>query len=570
MSVFSLFETISIMFFQEQKTSNLKELIKEKPPNYIKIVDCHDFSSFLVLQDQDLFNFLAVPENIEAIINGVFDFDDNKIVKKIVDYITKDDSPFLDYLIQNKEFTAKFIQRINSGVVIKITAISAIFSKALKFRYSEIKKTFGENIDVLVTLVKWMHTPIYGVIKAYDSQAKNNEIWFPILFLKLLTRKENTVKIEIPSYLTDCSNLINGTYEALSKFQFTEAHYIKMLTYLRSGYKDKDENENENRLPNDELNNLIITNACLIYNLHETQKLRIALLKLCLYMPTMTNEFKEILIQLVKKQVPYNELSVEALKLLSIKPDATLVETLPVIIDRFIDNKINSLHNLAFVTFIKKAILVNELRDIFIQKLTKVILNGVQRKKWRENSIYVGYYFDIAYILDEYIGDQNQEWNLIRENELKEWISFEGYVQFEPEEEYDYYNSDGFYVEENDDDCFVIVGNEQNNSSNDEFCFEDDDDCFVVVETEQNNSTSNNETQNDNNECSFTEKTEETETIDNECSFTQETDTKPTIDYISLFSQYRGPSYSDITNITFTLSHFSKNFTRKLSLFSKI
>ena len=94
--------------------------------------------------------------------------------------------------------------------------------------------------------------------------------------------------------------------------------------------------------------------------------------------------------------------------------------------------------------------------------------------------------------------------------------------------------------------------------------------CFVVVETEQNNSTSNNETQNDNNECSFTEKTEETETIDNECSFTQETDTKPTIDYISLFSQYRGPSYSDITNITFTLSHFSKNFTRKLSLFSKI
>ena len=132
-----------------------------------------------------------------------------------------------------------------------------------------------------------------------------------------------------------------------------------------------------------------------------------------------------------KRPLPWTELSLLALQLLTVTPNKSYGSLYPVLFDRFDKDTDNTLLHAQFVKFVTAAIEVPELRVKILGTVQQAVLKNAQVGEWRKGAKKVGFYLELGRILDKWIEDPAPEWVSFRDNALKLWLTKDENAQLE-------------------------------------------------------------------------------------------------------------------------------------------
>ncbi|KAH0785949.1 hypothetical protein GPJ56_010083 [Histomonas meleagridis] len=392
--------------FADDSETSLASLLTADPIDYEAILLHQELFSTYRSKDTQLLMFLS--EHVNEFIDAMLNSKNEKVSKASVELFTGNNSPLLINLIQNQQLSEEFISKIPSLSLVKMGYISRIFIKAFETKKSETTNLFAKSKTILVVLTKYIDiNSIYDLIHEFVSIPTPDNHFLIFAYIRLLCPKGGKTPPELKTQVTEfVSNF--------SDHKFNEIQYSKLLETVYTFVTLNKEFTFPNTFP---------AELGYIYATHKTNSVHCLIMKIAIEVSGASNVFENIAIKLVQRNVPYGELSVLALEFLSRNVNESLVDAIPIIIERFIEGKINTFHQSTFVKFILSAINVPKLREVIVQKLVPLILENANRSNWRKNANVVGFYLQLASIIDEYVGDQNEQWNKFRINEIKEWTS---------------------------------------------------------------------------------------------------------------------------------------------------
>jgi hypothetical protein len=388
--------------------ASFDDLVSQTPPDIEKILGHPDvLSSFLVPQSP-LQRVLAIPANTQKVIQIIFTHANVKLAKKAVELYVAKGSPLLLQIVENVKLGELFIQKIEGSDAVRTGFVSRVFQTALINLRAQTVSFFQKSSESLVILTKSVNVPAVGdLLEAYVLQLAVEERWYIFAVLKIIGGSG----VVIPSSFAGAEARITQVSSQVQASALTVAHKCGLLKLVKTGITDCQVAD---------LQSAVTQAIPVIFKAHQEESVRVLALKLGTVLPRHKEVIK-IAAEVAKRPLPWSELSLTGLDLLSVDPNSSYRGLCATLIERFVADQSNSIFHVKFIRFVKASIEVPELRQRFVEGLPPVILKGAQPQSWRKSAAKAGVLMELAIIIDPYITSATAEWAAFRASAIGKW-----------------------------------------------------------------------------------------------------------------------------------------------------
>lgn len=397
----------------ETEDDAIFSLIESQNPDIEKVLENKQLMVTFRTHDQRLVDFLLRPEIFDRITDTIFTHKNVKLSRVCVELFVLKDSPLLKFLLAQPARATKLLQNVESNDFVRVGFVTRIFECAADAFPHELTQFMSTSLDSLALLTANIEkTSVADLVQAYLQTLDGQDRWYIFAILQLFT----TTELEIPEGFEKYSKEIKEFVSRVKARDIDCDKKVNLLRVIRHVIGS---------MRDDDIALEVLRMIPVIYKENQEEVIRIESFRIALELPRYTRII-QCAVEEIRKPLPWTEMNVLALKLLSVEPNKSFVTLLPIIFQRFEEDQHNSLLHLEFVKFVASSIEVVDLRKIILDLVPQAVLRNAQMRDWRKNAEKVGAYLNLAEIVDGFIDSPTQEWIEFRKNELCLWKTKDG------------------------------------------------------------------------------------------------------------------------------------------------
>ena len=351
-------------------------LIQTQNPDLEKILQNEELMSTFRTRKPELVNFLLQPQIFDRIVEIMFTHTNIKLSKICVELFVGNQSPLLQFILTDIPRCENLIRKVELSDLVRVAYVSRILQKGFESMKPATLEFFAKSTSSLVVLTTNISkAAVCELLEAYLCALEATQRWYLFVVLKVVTGGG----IQTPECFTKHAKEIEECGKQLSKSWNTQEK-LNLLKVVKTGVNGL----------GDESVILAVSEAIpVVYQTNSDEAIKVEAFRIATELPRFTKIIK-CAAEVAKKPLPWTELNVIALQLLTVTPNKSYGSIYSVLFDRFENDPSNSMLHSQFVKFVSAAIEVPELRAKIMDTIPAAVLKHAQREKWRDGATKVG------------------------------------------------------------------------------------------------------------------------------------------------------------------------------------
>ena len=389
-------------------SSKLETLIGQSPTDWSSVLKDSELFSAIRAKEEYLVIFFGKEENISSLIDYIFSTDDEKAKKSGIGLFYTQESPLLNTLLKSQKLCENLISRIESEDYVDMGYISRIFQQSLSYLKTNTQQIFQNSKIILKTIISKMNeSSIFELLDSYIFSLDVEEMWVIWSLFKLIVPP-----ITIPKVFENKQKEISELHSELTKIEFTMRHRVNIMILI-----SKFVTQNQ---VNSEISPILHPILPKLLKATQNEDFIAIVLQLAIKQKP-SQQVANFALEYAKRPLPMSKVGVLSLQYIAKYPSKQTLVVFPDLLDSFLQEKNNTFHLDAFTSLISNGMKISDFRKIIIEKMVPILLKECSFPNWRKNASTIGYYLNIAMLLDKHVSNDNEEWMKLRNNELTKW-----------------------------------------------------------------------------------------------------------------------------------------------------
>ena len=353
--------------------------------------------------DQFVLGYLTQTDSLIALCRLLFRSEyTDKSWKRAKALVMECESPLQRAMLSNREALGLITEIIEEGDGYKIAVISDIFKAAAYEIWDVVSAYFWEKIPLFLSRMD--HKPMAEFMSVFLHKLRPDVQW--MIYAMLLVCAGSRVI----SY-TRVSHDELAVIEKIVMETKVSTRHVGNIVRIIHGFL---ENYDPERIF------LVLYEPLLIqvFNMYTSEEVRLPLVRVLQIFPLTKNVFS-LLVEYVMDDSPFLQSKVIAFTILGDRIDKRMTPHVLPLIDVFFKNPYHTFFQKAFLNFVKKGIVLGEIRNEILHGLPRKIMDVCRTPDRRLYFGSYGFLMKLAEVCDPLM--ESEEWQLFRQGEMTKW-----------------------------------------------------------------------------------------------------------------------------------------------------